>query len=196
MRRNGAWFPSRIFPILPVMDYREPLEVAAGDTIIWTRILADYQPTDGWALKYALRGPDVVDIVADADGSSHLVTINPADLTVAGTYLVQGYVEKDGERHTVYSGRLKVAPDLVAAVAGYDGRSHAQKVIDAIEAVIEGRASKDQQELQIDGERLVRIPFEELLRVRQRYRHELAAEAARERRKQGRGSGRTIKFRL
>jgi hypothetical protein len=48
----------------------------------------------------------------------------------------------------------------------------------------------------IDGERIVRTPFDELLKIRQRYRHEIAAAEARERRSQGRSSGRTIKFRL
>lgn len=178
------------------MNYREPLEIAAGDTIIWTRNLSDYPASDGWVLSYALRGPAVVDVVSTADGNSHLVTIQPADISIAGTYVIQGYVQKDGERHTVYSGRIKVTPDLVAAAAGYDGRSHAQKVIDAIEAVIEGRASRDQQEMQIDGERLVRTPFDELVRIRNRYRHELASEIDREKRKQGRRVSRSVKFRI
>ncbi len=178
------------------MDYREPSEVAAGDTITWTRSLADYSAANGWVLKYALRGPAVVDLESEVDGDSHLVTIAPADLTTAGTYSVQGYVEKETARHTIYTGRLKVTPNLVAAAANFDGRSHAQRVIDAIEAVIEGRATRDQQEMWIDGEKLVRTPFEELIRIRARYRHETSSEAARERRRNGRGGGHSVKFRL
>jgi len=196
MRANGHLFYSKKSFILTRMDYREPSEVAAGDTITWTRILADYSAANGWVLKYALRGPAVVDLESTIDGDAHLVTIAPADLTVAGTYSVQGYVEKDLVRHTIYTNRIKVTPNLVTADASYDGRSHAQRVIDAIEAVIEGRSTRDQQEMWIDGEKLVRTPFEELIRIRARYRHEISSEAARERRRNGRGSGSTVKFRL
>jgi hypothetical protein len=178
------------------MITREPLTVAAGDTVTWSRTLADYPASTGWVLKYALRGPAVVDITGSSDGDTHIITIAPADLTTAGTYAVQGYVENGSERRTVYTGRLKVTPDLTAADATFDPRSHAQKVVEAIEAVIEGRATRDQQEMWIDGERIVRTHFDELLKIRQRYRHEIAAAEARERRSQGRSSGRTIKFRL
>lgn len=176
------------------MDYREPTEVAAGDTITWTRVLPDYPASAGWTLKYALRGPAVVNLEASPDGDNFLVEIAPADLTVSGIYYTQGYAEKDGVRHTVFSGRIQVNPNLVEAAAGYDGRSHAAKVIAAIEAVIEGKATRDQQEMWIDGEKIVRTPFDDLIRIRSRYRHELAAEIAREKRKQGRRGGRAVKI--
>lgn len=179
------------------MDYREPLEVAAGDTSIWTRSFSDYPASDGWVLKYAFRGPAVVNLTATAAGSSHKTTISGATFTLSGTYTVQGYVEKDSERYTVYSGKLKVTPNLAAISSGtYDGRSHAQKVVDAIEAVIEGRASRDQQEMWIDGEKLVRTPVADLLTLRDRYRQELAAQDDKERRRQGRGARRIIRYRM
>lgn len=181
------------------MDYQEPLQVAAGDTIQWKRSLPDYPAADGWVLKYALRGPGIIDIAGSADGSDHLISVPAATSAawVAGDYTARGYVESGGERFTIYSGRIQVTPDLAAIAAGsYDGRSHARRVIDAIEAVIEGRATKDQQEMWVDGERLVRTPFEILLQIRNRYRRELSAEARREGAQQGRRSGRTIKVRL
>lgn len=181
------------------MDYREPLEVAAGDTIQWKRSLPDYSAADGWVLKYALRGPAIIDITGTADGSDHLIGVDSANSSswAAGDYVVQGFVEKGTERFTVYSGRVKITPDLAALSSGtYDGRSHARRVIDAIEAVIEGRATRDQQEMWIDGERLVRTPFEILIQIRNRYRRELGTETRREGSRQGRRSGRIIKFKL
>lgn len=182
------------------MDYREPLQVAAGDTIQWKRSLPEYSASDGWVLHYALRGPAIIDITGTADGSDHLISV-PSSIDpawTAGEYTVQGYVTNaSGERHTVYSGRMTVTPNLAAIDSGtYDGRTHAQKVISAIEAVIEGKASKDQMDMQIDGLRITRIPFETLLQIRTRYRLELAAEIRKENRRQGRGSRRIIKFRL
>lgn len=179
------------------MDYREPLEIAAGDTLSWTRTFNDYPAGDGWVLKYAFRGPAVVNLTSAADGDSHVTTIAVDTFTTAGTYFVQGYVEKGSERRTVYSGRLKVTPNLAAIASGtYEGRSHAQKVVDAIEAVIEGRASKDQQEMWIDGEKLVRTPVADLLKLRDRYRQELSAQDDKERRRQGRGGRRIIRYRM
>lgn len=180
------------------MEYREPLEITAGDTLIWTRRLIEYPASGGWVLKYALRGPAVIDITSTADGDDHLVTIpsNQDPALIQGNFSIQGYVEKTGERHTVYSGHLKVNQNLVSAVAGHDGRTHAARVIDAIEALIEGRATADQQEMVVDGDRLVKTPFEMLIKIRQRYRVELSAEKRKERRKQGRSSGRLIKYQL
>ena len=139
----------------------------------------------------------MVTIDAAPDGDNHLVTITDANISVAGEYTVQGYVKNGAERHTVYSGRITVTPDLTAlSGTTYDGRTHAQRVIDAIEAVIEGRATKDQEEMWIDRNRLVRTPFETLMKIRDRYRQELAAQVNLERRRQGRGNGRSVKFRL
>jgi hypothetical protein len=78
------------------MDLREPTEVTAGDTIEWTRQLPDYPASLGWVLKYALRGPAVINLASVADGDDHCTTI-PANQNLAlvkGTFYIQGYVEK------------------------------------------------------------------------------------------------------
>ena len=49
---------------------------------------------------------------------------------------------------------------------------HVRRVIDAIEAVIERRATKDQKSYSIDGRSLERTPIDELLLLRDRYRAE------------------------
>jgi hypothetical protein len=46
---------------------------------------------------------------------------------------------------------------LAAQVDGYDGRDHVRRVLDAIEAVIENRATIDQQHYQINNRSLTRI---------------------------------------
>ncbi len=174
------------------MNYTEPSQVAAGDTILWTKVLPEYPASEGWVLKYALRGPAVVDVTATPDGDDHLVSTS--GVTVAGTYFVQGYVEKDSERHTVFSGQIKATPNLVTAGENYDGRSHAQKVIDAVEAVIEGRASKAQLEMWVDGEKLAYATHADLMTFRNKYRHELASENRKSQRKNGRRANRCVKI--
>lgn len=177
----------------------EPTEITAGDRITWARYDAAYLPSDGWVLKYALRGPAAINLVSTADGSSHVIDI-PGSTSkdfAPGTYSWAGYYElADGTRVTRYTGRLTIAPDLIEAPAGYDGRSHAEKVLEAIERVIEGRATRGDQELSFDGKRIVKMTVAELIQLRQQYRNEVRAERARAAAKAGRRTGRIIKYRM
>ena len=177
----------------------EPLEITAGDSVSWSLYLADYLPSGGWTLKYALRGPDVIDIDTTPDGESHKVDVagSVSKDWAAGNYSWARYVEHtDTTRVTLATGRIKIHPDLIAAAAGFDGRSHAEKVLEAIERVIEGRATRGDQELQFDGKKIVKMTVSELIQLRQQYRNEVRTERNRQLKKSGRSSGRIIKYRL
>ena len=65
-------------------------------------------------------------------------------------------------------------PDIAQLAAGHDARSHVQRVLDAIEAVLEKRATLDQERYRINNRELVRTPVADLLKLRDRYRGELA----------------------
>ena len=174
---------------------KEPVKVRAGDTISWTKSLADYSATDGWALAYAFRGnAGTIDVTSTASGADHAVNIAPATSTAfgPGIYEVQGYAEKAGDRHTVYVGRIEVLPDLAAQGASYDGRSHVKKVLDAIEAVLENRATKEIEESTIEGVQIKRIPHEQLIAMRSKYLSWYSQELAAERLGRGEATGRTI----
>ena len=71
------------------------------------------------------------------------------------------------------SGQIKIKPDLATLDAGHDGRDHLQRTRDAIEAVLEKRATLDQERYKINNRELVRTPISELLTLRDRYRSEL-----------------------
>jgi hypothetical protein len=75
----------------------------------------------------------------------------------------------------VGTGTLSVRPSFAVAT---DGRTHARKVLDAIEAVIEGRATSEVAEYQIAGRELRYIPIPELLQLRDKYRGEVLREDA------------------
>src|SRR3972149_3831252 len=123
-----------------------PLRLQAGDTWEWTDSLPDY-PAPTWVLKYALHKTGIAAIVLTAveSGTDHKVTVSSATNAGygAGEYQWAAYVEHaDGRRYTVGEGRVTLKSSLVTAVVGTDNRSHAQKTIDAIEATMEGRATK------------------------------------------------------
>lgn len=128
----------------------EPTVVTANDTMQWQRLLAKYPTSDGWAYSYALRGPENIDIDADSDG----IVIESAPET-AGDYSVQGYATKGTQRFTFYAGTLTVKPDLAAITsATYDGRSTTKIILDALDAMIAGQATKAQKSVQIDTTRI------------------------------------------
>ena len=90
-----------------------------------------------------------------------------------GTYDVQGVAEKGAERYTVEVGRTDILPDLSIIT---DSSSHVKKVLDAIEATLEGTASKEQESYEIAGRSLKNRSIEELLMLRDRYKQEWALE--------------------
>lgn len=160
-------------------------ELIAGDTLDFTTSVPDYPPADGWTLKYRLtprfatptQAP--INLTATTSGSDYLVQSAPATtaLWVAGAYTWARWVDKSGARQTLSeSGDLLVKADPAATVQGHDARSHARIVLDAIEAVIEGRASKDQEEYTIGSRSLKHTPIADLIKFRGRYKAEVLNE--------------------
>lgn len=176
----------------------EPLEVRAGDTWEWRRedLATDY-PASTWTLTYTFANADAkFQISASADGDDFAVTLAAASSNKpAGVYGWVAKVSYSGEVHTVGSGTLTVLPDL-ATLTVHDGRSHARKVLDAIEALLEDRASIDQKSISIAGRTLERTPITDLLALRSVYRIEARNEEAQEKLARGEGSPRVIGVRF
>ena len=82
------------------------------------------------------------------------------------------------------------------AVDSGDTRSHAKKVLDAINAVIEGTATEEQESYQIKDRSLKRRSVSELLELRSFYKAEYARELAEERIAQGLGNPNKIRTRF
>ncbi len=177
----------------------EPDEIVAGTTVEWRREdLADY-PAPTWTLTYRLveRKADgmAIAITASASGTYHAVSVDKATTATwpPGTYLWAAYVDDGTKRLRVDSGTLRVVADLAALPPGYDPRSHARRALEAIEAVLEKRASREDLMYRLpDGRQLQRIPTAELILLRDRYRAEVAREAEAERIANGLSAGRLI----
>jgi hypothetical protein len=161
--------------------------LTAGDTLNYPALVPDYPASAGWALKLRLvpRGTTpgsgvATTITAVADGDGYRVQVSAAVTATwaAGPYTWSSWVEKAGERYTQQSGQITVLPDPAAMAAGTDTRTHAAKVLDAVESVLEGRASQSHLELEIAGRKLKFIPMAELLAVRDRYRWEVRNQQA------------------
>lgn len=172
-----------------------PTILTAGDRWRWREsAAAAYPPAAGWTLKYRLRSAAaVIDITAQVVGAAYEIDVAPATTATyaAAEYDWTAWVEKSGDRVSIATGRVTVRPDPATIAAG-DIRSHAEKVLEAIHAVIEGRASQDQESYSINGRSLSRTSLPDLLALERTYARRVARERAEREAAAGRGGGGTI----
>lgn len=155
----------------------EPVSHTAGTSSSWSR--ADTYAYGLWSFEYVFTGPVQKTLSATADDGEIGATIAAADSWPAGKYQWSLFRTKDTERVLVAAGYLVVYPDPASQGGVVDHRSHAEKMLEAIEAKLEGRISSDHESYTIDGRSLNRIPVEQLVQYRQRYRNEVAREMRR-----------------
>lgn len=179
--------------------WREPQEFPAGDTLAFTRRLADYLATDGWSLHYDLRGgAQPISFDSVADGSNHKITVAAAvtALWLPADYILVGYAVNGDERHQIYYGDFVLTENLADALGDEPQKTFAQQMVENLEAVMLGKATNDLLESRI-GETLFRYLTPEQLRMEHGYwsgvrRQEIAKLNA----KQGRPTGNKIRPQL
>lgn len=188
------------------LHFRE--EHVAGDTFDMTVEVVDYPASDGWTLKYRLvpqfatptQAPIVMTAVTNADGKRYDVQASPASTAAwtAGFYTWSRWVEKSGARQTLdESGQLEVKADPATIVQGFNSRSHARKMLEAIETALEGFAANPVMKSYAVGTRqYLRAEIPELLRLRQYYEIAVRTEVAANALEAGTGLGRKIQVRL
>lgn len=151
-----------------------PSDITAGLTLNRSITLPEFDPEE-WTLSVIMRGPQAIDIHAEPFGQQYRLNVT-ADMTATwapGTYWTSIRVSNGHDTRQIDELTVNVRPDLAAITDVYDGRNHAQRVLAAIEAVIEGRATKDQQGYTINNRSLSRTPIQDLLLLRDRYRNEV-----------------------
>lgn len=161
-------------------DLRFPNLIKAGITFKLNVNLTAY-PASTWSLVAYLRGATAIDLTSTAQGNLHVFNVS-ADITKnykAGHY---GYslraIHTSGEVVEIDTGVIEVKTDLASVSDETDLRSHALKTLTALEAVIEGRATLDQERYRINNRELYRTPLKTLIKLRNQYRAEVANEKA------------------
>jgi hypothetical protein len=175
----------------------EPEQITVGDTIKWTKSLSDYPASEGWTLSYTfVNSSGTFSVTSTADGDDHAVSVSSTTSSsyTAGTYSWQSYATSSSERHQVDAGTIILNPNF--ADGATDSRSHAKKVLDAIESVIEGRASEDAAAMSIAGRSITKMTLEELISTRSKYRAEYNRELRAERIAQGLGGRKKVLVRF
>lgn len=161
----------------------EPASIYAGDTISWNIALPDYPASGGWTLKYkALCADGYFALTSTADGDDHAVSAAKATTAafIPGTYNLVKYVESTTELVTLSESTFTVNPALSGKTDVFDNRTINKRILDAIDAVLEGRASSSdlKTETTIDGttRRLEKIPHTDLLKLRGVYGYKVYRE--------------------
>jgi len=177
----------------------EPTRLVAGDTWTWKRSdLSDSYPPASYTLSYAFKRDGAAEaptlITAAETGTIYEVTVPPATTAALapGAWRWDAYMTRssDSARVRVGSGSIDVLPNYAASAS--DTRSHARKMLAAIEALLEGRSVADVASYSIKDRSLTKLTPAELTQWRDYYRREVQREDQAERARQGKATGRTV----
>ena len=175
-----------------------------GDRWVWKRedIVTDY-PTADYSLSYSFRlksgNATHISVTATETTTAYVIEV-PSATTAAytkGNYHYQEYITRssDSQRILLQEGHVEVRGDYANDNA--DPRTHFEIVADALEAMLENRATIDQSSMSIAGRSLSRMTPEEIRDWYEYYRAKVQQQINKERVKnKGESTGRLIKARF
>lgn len=179
---------------------RLPQRIVGGSTVRWTFANTSDYPAPTWTafVDFVAAGDHQQVAASDAGDGTHLFEIDPAtsDNFTPGPYSWQQWVTDGTDVCVVDEGTTLFVADFADQTTGYDARSFARQALEAIEARIVGKASKDQLAFSIAGRSVSRYAWEELLDARDRFRKEVAREVRAERARRGLPAGGIVKTRF
>ncbi len=168
-----------------------PAQIRAGDTVKWrddaaADTLGNAVTSGGWTLTYYLRtntASEGATVVGTAYGQGWEFTIAAATSVGfdAGQWYWQAIATAGTEKLTLGAGQLEVLAALsyAGSPGAFDGRSQAQKDLDAVQAamraIISGGAV---QEYTIGSRRLKKMEMADLIQLESKLKAEVKREQA------------------
>ena len=180
-----------------------PALIIAGDSVSWNETaLSDpvqgaLTGAGGWSLTYSFRGQQGaggIDVAATAAGTGWTMALTSAQTaalnagTAVATWAWLAWCSSGAKRISVGTGVLRVQPNLAGVAAGsvFDGRSQAEKDLEAIRAELSARVTGGLTvEYTIGARSLKKEPVTALMAMEQR----CLRIVARERRAQATANG-------
>ena len=174
-----------------------PRRITVGDTITWDEVIADFPASASWVVTYNFTSPNArfVSSHAVVNVDDHRITIDTTKLE-EGHYEYAKKVTDSTTTHTLERGVLDVLADLSADTAGVDRRAYAEKALENIEAMLLGKATKDQTSYSLNGRALSRYSVSELQEWRSSLRVEVRDLREIARRRSGGKSHANIRARM
>jgi len=155
-------------------------ELIAGDSASFSDRFASYSPVDGWSLVYVFIHANneyraTLDATTVDDGFSVEMSSSASSQMVPGVYSCSALLSRDDERKTFVLPDLTVLPDPESP--SYDPRTYPERMLAAIEAVLEKRASRIESEYSTaSGKQLKLLTPEELITLRNKFKREVSMQ--------------------
>ncbi|MEP1934956.1 MAG: hypothetical protein ABJJ37_27090 [Roseibium sp.] len=162
----------------------EPVSIRAGDFVQWRKpdFAADYSPsTYGLQYQAVLESDGATRITLAATNVDGVFEVSAPSATTAayavGVYHWSAVITRnsDSAKRTINQGRFEILPNLAAATG--DQRSHNERMLAQLEALIEGRAKSDVDSYEIAGRKLAKLSPAELMDWAAKYRRLVRKEA-------------------
>lgn len=176
-----------------------PSSITAGDTVKWSKSFSDFLASDGWIITYYFANTSESFSVAGTayQTNDHLFNLAGSDTEnlTAGTFNYEAYAAKGSERSRVECGTLELEANF-ATGNPVDDRTQVKRTLDAINALLENKASADQQEVEVLGKKLKKMDIAELLKWQSKYEGMYRTEQAACNIEKGLGSGQKLSTRF
>lgn len=173
-----------------------PTKIDAGLTAAWVLETPLYPAADGWTIQYEMvNAAEHISFSSTTEDGRHKVIVSAATTGAwtPGEYMFQAVAVKGLEKYLVEGGSVIVVPSFSES---FDARPHCKKVLDAVEALLEGKAGKDVAKYIIGSRRLDHYTFPELLVLRDKYQAEWRRWQQGEKLRQGIGGGGNVLVRF
>lgn len=152
----------------------------AGTNLSWTGESETY-PSDTWTHRVLFVNA-AQKYVVNGNAGTFEAKANVTENWEPGRYRWSWIVESGDDRHILEQGEIEIQPNPVHAG---DYRTHCEKMIAAIEATLEDRATDDELSISSKGKSLARHSLEELKSLLIYYQNRLADHIRKEAAKQG-----------
>lgn len=183
-----------------------PSLLTAGDTVAWTDVstsdtLGNPVTSSSWSLVYYLRtnvthdGATVTGVARPDDGWDFTITATTSAGFDAGVWYWQALATSGSSKLTLGAGTLEVKASLVYAgqPAAFDGRTQAEKDLEAVQAAIRAIVSGGAvQQYSIGSRSITKMRMEDLLMLESKLKAEVARERAAEKVAAGLGNPGTM----
>ena len=151
-----------------------PKEITAGFTVEWSEAPSGY-PSSSYTLAATLiekstGTKSTITAVADGDGFAFTIPAATSAGYTSGDYRLYLYAVSGAEKYLIGQQDVTIKPNPLTATG--DIRDHVKKMLDAINATLEGRASQEYASMSIDGKSITQMDPDTLLRLRAYYVNE------------------------
>lgn len=182
------------------VPYKEPNQIVVGDLVEWRKSEIDLDPAL-YDLLYVFREHAspyaTIEKTATHDGSDFVISMTASGPEWRpGRWSWSSYAvrKSDSARRRIEIGTFDFLHDL--QIESGDVRSHARRMLDMIEALMEGRATDDVDNYSIAGRQLTKMSVDELMHWRSHYKSEVETEENIKRVERGEASGSSVQMRF